>query len=153
MNEFPLDMTSWTIDQVEKWLKINNLAQYSDQFKSLKLDGFCMSLIENANDLSAINFQTVIHKKKILALIKNEKSKLNIESDNCSTKEGEIKFNNKEDSLNSVISPRANSFDSRRFLLKNYSYKIPSAIKKRKIEFKNFSVSSRQIIEIGRAHV
>lgn len=69
MEALPQNFLEWNINQVHQWMKLNNLDLYSDQIRKLKFDGFCLGLVEEENDLSAIKFESVIHKRKIMILI------------------------------------------------------------------------------------
>ena len=62
----PKEPEAWTCDDVSEWLRLIEMEQYVDNFRSMSIDGWLIFEIEEVDLTEDLNVNTKLHRRKIM---------------------------------------------------------------------------------------
>ena len=62
----PKEPEAWTCEDVSEWLRLIEMEQYVEQFRSMSIDGWLIFEIEEDDLINDLKVETKLHRKKIM---------------------------------------------------------------------------------------
>lgn len=64
--KIPKEPEAWTCEDVSEWLRLIEMEQYVEQFRSMSIDGWLIFEIEEDDLINDLKVETKLHRKKIM---------------------------------------------------------------------------------------